>query len=136
MTNATWMSQEMTAGGVVVCARITVGDSLADIHDALDLALGKAEVVVLTGGLGPTQDDKTREAIAKFCNRPLVRDEALASMLEKHFAPRGPRVVALNDKLAWVCEGSEISAQYQRHCRRNLGRRRPGCYHFSARSTL
>lgn len=107
-TNATWMSQEMTAGGAVVCARITVGDSIADIHDALDLALNKAEVVVLTGGLGPTQDDKTREAIAKYCNRPLVRDEALASMLEKHFAPRGPRVVALNDKLAWVCEGSEI----------------------------
>ena len=107
-TNATWMSQEMTAGGAVVCARITVGDSIADIHDALDLALNKAEVVVLTGGLGPTQDDKTREAIARFYKRPLVRDEGLISKLENHFAPRGPRVVALNEKLAWLCEGSEI----------------------------
>lgn len=107
-TNATWLSQELTNCGAIVSARITVGDSLSDIQGGLEVALNTAEVVILTGGLGPTQDDKTREAIAEFCKRPLVRDKGLASSLEKHFAPRGPRVVALNEKLAWVCEGSEI----------------------------
>ena len=107
-TNATWLSQKLTSSGAIVSTRITVGDGLAEIQGALEAALSKAEVVILTGGLGPTQDDKTREAIAGFCKRPLVRDEGLASSLEKHFAPRGPRLVALNEKLAWVCEGSEI----------------------------
>lgn len=107
-TNATWLSQELTKSGVIVSARITVGDGISDIQGALEVAFNNAEVVILTGGLGPTQDDKTREAIAEFCKRPLAREEGLASMLEKHFAPRGPGVIALNEKLAWVCEGSEI----------------------------
>ena len=70
-TNATWLSQQLTNSGATVSKRITVGDSLVDIQGALEGALDKAEVVILTGGLGPTQDDKTREAIARFCKRPL-----------------------------------------------------------------
>ena len=65
--------------GAKSASRFTVGDSLVDIQGALEDALDKAEVVILTGGLGPTQDDKTREAIARFCKRPLVRDEGLTS---------------------------------------------------------
>ena len=107
-TNATWLSQELIEIGAIVSARINVGDGLSDIQWALEVALDKAEVVILTGGLGPTKDDKTREAIAGFCKRPLVRDEGLANLLEKHFSPRGQQVVALNEKLSWVCEGSEI----------------------------
>ena len=107
-TNATWLSQELTNCGVNINMRITVGDSISDIQGALGESLDKADVVILTGGLGPTHDDKTREAIARFCNRPLIRDQGLASMLEQHFTPRGPGVVELNDKLAWICEGAEI----------------------------
>lgn len=107
-TNATWLSQELIQYGVDISMRITVGDCISDIQAALEAALEKADIALLTGGLGPTQDDMTREAIAAFCKRPLVRDAGLATMLDKHFASRGPGVAELNEKLAWMCEGSEI----------------------------
>ena len=107
-TNATWLSQTLTNYGVKVGLRFTVGDSTSDIHLALNAALDASDIVILTGGLGPTQDDKTREAISSFCNRKLVQNEPLLHMLENHFAGRGPDIIELNRKLAFIAEGSEI----------------------------
>ena len=89
-TNATWLSQTLIQlwGRSDHVSRL--GDCISNIHLALNAALETADIAILTGGLGPTQDDMTREAISSFCKRPLVRDAGLATMLDKHFASRNP----------------------------------------------
>ena len=91
-TNATWLSQTLTNYGVKVGLRFTVGDSTSDIHLALNAALDASDIVILTGGLGPTQDDKTREAISSFCNRKLVQNEPLCTCL-KIILPAGALIL-------------------------------------------
>lgn len=77
-TNAAWLSARLTRLGVRVLEHITVGDDLAAIGGAIARALNAAEVVVVTGGLGPTPDDLTREALAAAIGRPLAQNaEAL-----------------------------------------------------------
>ncbi|MEB3328692.1 MAG: competence/damage-inducible protein A [Candidatus Sericytochromatia bacterium] len=87
-TNATWLGRELAALGLAVCWNTTVGDNAGRLDDALRRAAGRAEVVVVTGGLGPTPDDITVEALARLAGEGLVeRPEALAH-LEAWFAAR------------------------------------------------
>ncbi|GIU96464.1 MAG: CinA-like protein [Actinomycetota bacterium] len=83
--NARWISERLAAIGVDVRHHQVVGDNLERIVDALRLALDRAEAVVVTGGLGPTQDDLTRDAIAALLGRGLARDEAIVRTLEERF---------------------------------------------------
>jgi nicotinamide-nucleotide amidase len=80
-TNARWMSEHLAAIGVDVLNRQTVGDNLERIVESLELGASRAEVILVTGGLGPTQDDLTRDAIAVFAGRSLVRHPELEDML-------------------------------------------------------
>jgi nicotinamide-nucleotide amidase len=84
-TNARWMSERLAAIGVDVVHRQTVGDNLERIVESLDLGASRSDVVLVTGGLGPTQDDLTRDAIAVFSGRPLVRHPELEDMLRAKF---------------------------------------------------
>lgn len=78
-TNSPWLSEQLTAHGVRVVEHVTVGDEVADIRDAVRRAIERAELVILTGGLGPTGDDLTREGIAAAIGQPLEESaEALA----------------------------------------------------------
>jgi len=71
-TNAAWLAGRLTAMGLPVLRRLTVGDAPEEIGPAVDRALDRAELVVLTGGLGPTRDDVTRDAVAALLGRPLL----------------------------------------------------------------
>jgi competence/damage-inducible protein CinA-like protein len=84
-TNARWISERLAAIGVDVLRRHTVGDNLERIVDVLAAAAADADVVLVTGGLGPTQDDLTREAIARSAGLELVRHPELEEMLREKF---------------------------------------------------
>jgi nicotinamide-nucleotide amidase len=88
-TNASWLGGRLAAAGVQVVSSSMVGDDLARMQVALRRALDDAEVVVVTGGLGPTSDDITREAVAAVAGVELVRDPGLVQELKDRFAAYG-----------------------------------------------
>ncbi|HEV7757729.1 MAG TPA: competence/damage-inducible protein A [Acidimicrobiales bacterium] len=112
-TNGAWMGEQLALAGIDCTHRQTVGDNLDRIVDALALALGRADAVVVCGGLGPTQDDITREAIAEVMGVRLVQDDDVADRILEMFASRGRRMPANNMRQALVPEGAEAIADPQ-----------------------
>jgi nicotinamide-nucleotide amidase len=88
-TNARWMSEQLAAIGVDVLHHQAVGDNVDRIVDALRLAGSRADVVLVTGGLGPTQDDVTRDAIAALLGVPMVRHPEIEVLLREKFRSFG-----------------------------------------------
>lgn len=88
-TNATFISQQLAAIGVDLHYRHTVGDNLQRLVDVLRLAMGRSDAIIMCGGLGPTEDDLTRDALAVATDRPLVRDSQAVEHLKQFFAARG-----------------------------------------------
>jgi nicotinamide-nucleotide amidase len=88
-TNAEWLIARLADCGVTVAWRAAVGDDLDPLARAIGAAWDGADVVVLTGGLGPTEDDRTREALARALGAPLTRDPAMAARIEAMFTARG-----------------------------------------------
>lgn len=87
--NAAWLGEALAAVGVGVVHSAMVGDEVGRLSTALRRALEDAEVVVVTGGLGPTSDDLTREALARVAGAPLERSPALEQQLRDRFAAYG-----------------------------------------------
>src|SRR5687767_15106323 len=80
-TNAQWMSVELTNAGIKVIRKTSVGDTESDILAAFAEAEKRADIVLITGGLGPTSDDLTKPCLAKYFNSELkINDEALAEV--------------------------------------------------------
>jgi nicotinamide-nucleotide amidase len=90
-TNARWMSESLAAIGVDVLQHQAVGDNLDRIVEAMRLASSRADVVIVTGGLGPTQDDITRDAIGALLGARMVRHPELEEMLRDKFRSFGRR---------------------------------------------
>ena len=88
-TNAAWLGGQLAAAGVQVVASAMVGDDLPRLAVVLRRALADADVVVVTGGLGPTSDDVTRDAVAEAADAPLSRVPALEDELRARFAEYG-----------------------------------------------
>ncbi len=88
-TNAAWLGRTLTARGIEVVRRFTVGDVDADIRDALDAAVAAAELVLVTGGLGPTPDDRTKAAVAEHLGVDLVEDATARAEVEARFRAAG-----------------------------------------------
>ena len=80
-TNTIWMTERLLDSGIEVVARTTIADEQRSLEAAFRAALARAEVVIATGGLGPTADDLTREAAAAATGRALRRDPALLEAL-------------------------------------------------------
>jgi len=104
-TNATFICRELAAIGVDVYFRTTLGDNLGRIVEAIRLAAARSDVVLLTGGLGPTPDDVTREAIAEATGRPLREDPASRRAIEEYFRKLEREPTAANFKQALIPEG-------------------------------
>ena len=96
-TNTQWLSQRLTELGVQVAFHTTITDELADNVAAFRAAIGRVDIVVATGGLGPTADDLTRDAIAAATNTELVRDEASLAHIKNLFASRGREMPVRNE---------------------------------------
>ncbi|HEX4161142.1 MAG TPA: molybdopterin-binding protein, partial [Acidimicrobiales bacterium] len=84
-TNSAWLGENLAANGVSSHFHQAVGDNHDRIVLALRTALARSDGVIMCGGLGPTQDDITREAIAEVMNVPLVRDQEIVDRIESFF---------------------------------------------------
>ncbi|MGH2557163.1 MAG: competence/damage-inducible protein A [Actinomycetota bacterium] len=104
--NAQWISQELAGIGVDVLHHQAVGDNLERIADAFRLALSRAEVVIVTGGLGPTQDDITRQGLAAALGVRLVRHPEIQDFLREKFARLDREMPEINLVQADVPEGA------------------------------
>jgi nicotinamide-nucleotide amidase len=105
-TNSGDLARELTGLGVRVLATTALPDDLARVSSAFRDALEDADLVVSTGGLGPTPDDLTREAIAAACRLEVREDPELLAWLEEMFTRRGSPMPDANRKQAWLIEGA------------------------------
>lgn len=107
-TNATFLAQELAAQGVELLHVIQIGDDLNRLTRILAMAVEDADLVICTGGIGPTDDDLTREAIAALTDETPVIDEEIVSTIREFFAQRGLDMPARNAKQAWIIPSAEI----------------------------
>jgi nicotinamide-nucleotide amidase len=105
-TNAAWLAQQLAAIGVDVYFRTTVGDNVMRISSAIQMGLSRADVIVTTGGLGPTVDDMTREGIAQAVGVPLVLDPDLVEQIRERFAKWGRSMSDNNVRQAYIPQGA------------------------------
>jgi competence/damage-inducible protein CinA-like protein len=106
-TNAAWIGQRLADVGWDCLRHTVVGDNTERIAEAIREALGRADAVILTGGLGPTQDDVTREALAEVAGVALVRRPELEAWLRERFGGMGvQRMAEMNLRQADVPEGA------------------------------
>ncbi len=110
-TNGAWLGEHLAAGGVASHFHQVVGDNLARIVLALRTALARSDGVIVCGGLGPTHDDITREAIAEVMNVGMVRDEAVADAISAMFVSRGRTMPPSNLRQADRPDGTSIIPQ-------------------------
>ncbi|GMQ82475.1 MAG: competence/damage-inducible protein A [Rhodothermia bacterium] len=107
-TNATWIAEKLTAHGVTVRQIVTVGDSEQAIRDGLNDVLSNTDLIIVTGGLGPTHDDITKVVIADHFGAPLIYQEEIYDEIVRRFEARGIPVAETNKGQAMVPEGFEV----------------------------
>lgn len=106
-TNAAFIGEHLTEIDCRVSRETTVGDEPAAIATAIKEAMGRADIVIATGGLGPTHDDITRTALVKAFNRPLTPNATARKSLEAFFAARGRKLDKINEEQALLPEGAQ-----------------------------
>jgi molybdenum cofactor synthesis domain-containing protein len=106
--NSAWLGRRLAAAGIRVARRATVGDDDADIRRAVSAALDRTGTVLCTGGLGPTRDDRTRDAVAALFHRELRVDPALLDAIRRRFEARGVPMPELNRRQAEVPDGRKV----------------------------
>jgi nicotinamide-nucleotide amidase len=107
-TNALYLTGRLLEAGVEVGSRVTVADDPGLLESAFRAALQRADLVIATGGLGPTEDDLTREAAAAALGRRLARDPAILEALKARFAGFGRVMAPVNEKQADVIQGGIV----------------------------
>ncbi|MBI2799485.1 MAG: CinA family nicotinamide mononucleotide deamidase-related protein [Gammaproteobacteria bacterium] len=105
-TNSSWIGEQLALAGIDSYFQVKVGDNLARIVDCIKQALQRNDAVITCGGLGPTQDDITREAIAEVMGVPMVRDEQIGERIRQMFESRGRTMPANNLRQADVPRGA------------------------------
>ncbi|MGH9668099.1 MAG: competence/damage-inducible protein A [Bryobacteraceae bacterium] len=106
-TNSLFLTDQLNALGVEVVRKTVVGDDRARLAETLREALKQAQVVVLTGGLGPTEDDVTRDATALALGRELQFRQDLCEQIEARFRRMNRRMAEINKRQAFLVEGAE-----------------------------
>jgi nicotinamide-nucleotide amidase len=112
-TNSAWIGEQLALSGIDCNFQTKVGDNIARIASALCAALKRSDAVIICGGLGPTQDDLTREAIAQVMDVALVQDAAVLQAIRDRFARREPsrEMPENNARQADVPEGATVITQ-------------------------
>lgn len=107
-TNAAYLAEKCAALGLSCYYQTVVGDNEKRLTETMKLARGRADILILSGGLGPTQDDLTKETAAKLFGKKLVRDPHTRERIQAYFKKRGKRVTDNNWKQALVPEGAIV----------------------------
>ncbi|NQY80145.1 MAG: competence/damage-inducible protein A [Candidatus Caenarcaniphilales bacterium] len=107
-SNATYLSEELNAIGISTHFHVTVGDNQERILKTLELAASRADIIICTGGLGPTVDDITHEVLAEFAGKPLLEDPQIKEVIKNKFLKTKKDIPQNNYKQALIPEGAII----------------------------
>jgi len=107
-TNSLYLTEKLNDLGVELRFKCIVGDDAEGLTAAAKLAMRRSDIIIFTGGLGPTEDDLTREAVADALGLKLQRDPELIAKLEERFAKRGIKMSANNAKQADILTGATV----------------------------
>jgi nicotinamide-nucleotide amidase len=107
-TNSLYLTEQLNLLGIDVIFKSIVGDDLRRLVAAAQHALFRSEILIFSGGLGPTEDDLTREAVAEALGVKIHRDDATAATIEQRFAARGWKMSSNNLKQADVLDGATV----------------------------
>lgn len=110
-SNSAWMGEQLAAHGIDSLVQVKVGDNVGRITSTLHGMLADADAVIVCGGLGPTHDDLTRDAIAAVMGADLAADDAVADVIREMFASRGRRMPDNNLRQAMVPVGATVIPQ-------------------------
>ena len=118
-TNAQYLSRQLASLGISVLHQCVVGDNVERLSDALKLALSRSDLVLTTGGLGPTKDDLTKEVAAEVCGLPLELDEDSLAAMQRYFSNKGVPMSKSNEKQAYLPKNAVVF--------KNTNGTAPGC---------
>jgi nicotinamide-nucleotide amidase len=107
-TNSLFLTDQLNGLGVEVVTKSVIGDDLHRLADAVRRAVSRSEIVVLCGGLGPTEDDLTRDAVAAALDRKLIYHPEITETLEQRFAQLKRKMVEVNKRQAFLVAGAEM----------------------------
>ncbi|MCU0535295.1 MAG: competence/damage-inducible protein A [Hydrococcus sp. Prado102] len=107
-SNAQYLAQQLANLGIPHYYQSTVGDNLERLQQVIDIATKRASILIFTGGLGPTPDDLTTDAIASFFNTPLVERSEIVADITQKFASIGRKMTSNNLKQALLPQGAEV----------------------------
>ena len=107
-TNSLFLAGRLGDLGVELRAKSVVGDDRVRLRDIFLAALSRADLVILTGGLGPTDDDLTREVVSDALGRPMTEDAGIVAHIQARFARRGLRMPDVNRRQAMVPNGAQV----------------------------
>jgi len=107
-TNSIYIGKRLAELGIDLYYKTAVGDNVARVKQAISIALDRSDVAIMTGGLGPTVDDITRDAIAEFAGRKLIIDRNTMLKIERYFAGRNIKMPESNKVQAYIPEGALI----------------------------
>ncbi len=107
-TNAAYLAKELANIGIGVYYQSVVGDNPQRLKDAIALGFSRADLIVMTGGLGPTYDDLTKETVAHYFGKEMKLHEASLQAITAFFEKIGRRMTDNNVKQAWMPEGAEV----------------------------
>lgn len=110
-TNSSWLGEQLSAAGIDSCLQVKVGDNLNRMVKAIRQTLEDADAIIICGGLGPTHDDITREAIAEIMGVELEFNDEVGMVISEMFASRNRRMPEINMRQAMVPKGANIIEQ-------------------------
>jgi nicotinamide-nucleotide amidase len=107
-TNSLWLTERLNSMGIDIKLKTIVGDDETRLEEAVRDALRRSEIIISTGGLGPTEDDITRKIFARVLNRQLILNEAILERIRARFARRGVPMPEINARQALIMNGAQI----------------------------
>ena len=107
-TNSLFVTEQLNLIGIDVVLKMIVGDDQDELAAALSTAMSRVDLIVCSGGLGPTDDDVTRDVVARVLRRPLNEDQAITTKIKARFAARGLQMPEINRRQAMVPAGARV----------------------------
>jgi nicotinamide-nucleotide amidase len=107
-TNSLWLTERLNSMGIEVKLKTVVGDDEARLEETIGDAMKRSEIVISTGGLGPTEDDITRKIFARVLKRQLIQEDAILEKIKARFARRNMPMPEINARQALVIHGARV----------------------------
>jgi nicotinamide-nucleotide amidase len=109
-SNSVFISERLTGEGIQVLFKTSVGDDIGRIEEAFNIARSRVDVIVASGGLGPTQDDLTKKAVVKAFKRNLIFHQEILNQIQESFRKRGSTMPRINQNQALIPQGTKALA--------------------------